>query len=330
MKVVIPLAGKGTRLRPHTHTVPKPLLEVAGKAVMDYVVEDVLERLEVEKLVFITGHLKEQVEAHVKAHYMVPSVFVEQKIQDGTAGAIKLSKPHVDGPVLIIFVDTLFDADLSVIEKTPDADGFIWAMEVDDYQRFGVIVTDSAGNMKKIIEKPKEPISRLANIGLYFLRDHRLLFEGIDQVLASKPHLGEYFLTDALQFMVDRGARIKVLEVEGWYDCGKPETVLATNLHLLETGRALRPESIGADTTIVDPVRIEPDVELSGSQIGPNVTVGRGSRIRGSVVADCIVGEDVLIEDCELRESLIGSSVQIRGVRGSVLLGDNNAVRLHK
>ena len=330
MKVVIPLAGKGTRLRPHTHTVPKPLLEVAGKAVMDYVVEDVLERLEVEKLVFITGHLKEQVEAHVRTHYTVPSVFVEQKIQDGTAGAIKLSEPHVDGPVLIIFVDTLFDADLSVIKKTPDADGFIWAMEVDDYQRFGVIVTNSAGNMEKIVEKPKEPISRLANIGLYFLRDHRLLFEGIDHVLASKPNLGEYFLTDALQFMVDRGAQIKVLEVEGWYDCGKPETVLATNLHLLETGRALRPKSVGADTTIVDPVRIESDVELSGSRIGPNVTVGRGSRIRGSVVADCIVGEDVLIEDCELRESLIGSSAQIEGVRGSVLLGDHNAARLHR
>ncbi len=245
MKVVIPLAGKGTRLRPQTHTVPKPLLQVAGKAVLDYVVEDVLEHLEVEQLVFITGHLKEQVEGHVRANYTVPSVFVEQEVQDGTAGAIKLAQPYVDGPVLIIFVDTLFDADLSVIKTQPQADGFIWAKEVEDYQRFGVIVTGADGAMEQIIEKPKQPISKLANIGLYYLADHRLLFDGIDQVLADEPNLGEYFLTDALQYMVDRGSRIRVLEVEGWYDCGKPETLLATNRHLLESGRALRPRGFG-------------------------------------------------------------------------------------
>jgi glucose-1-phosphate thymidylyltransferase len=324
VKVVIPLAGKGTRLRPHTHTVPKPLLEVAGKAVLDYVVEDVVERLEVEQLVFITGHLKEQVEAHVEAHYSVSSVFIEQEVQNGTAGAIKLAQPHVDGPVLIIFVDTVFDADLSVIDAHPDVDGFIWAKEVEDYQRFGVIVTDEEGMMTRIVEKPKEPISRLANIGLYFLRDHRLLFEGIDHTLAADPYLGEYFLTDALQYMVDNGSRIRVLEVEGWYDCGKPETLLATNLHLLETGRALRPSDTG-DSTVSGPVRIESGVELSGSVIGPNVSLGRGSRIHGSRLSNCIVGEGAVIEDCELSESLIGSNVQIRGLRGTVLLGDHSA-----
>ncbi len=159
MKVVIPLAGKGTRLRPHTHTVPKPLLEVAGKAVLDYVVEDLIQRLDVEELIFITGHLKEQVEAHVEAHYSVRSHFVEQAVQDGTAGAIKLAQPYVDGPLLIVFVDTLFDADLSVIARDPAADGFIWAKEVEDYQRFGVIVADDEGVMQRIVEKPSEPIS---------------------------------------------------------------------------------------------------------------------------------------------------------------------------
>ncbi|UCF18310.1 MAG: NTP transferase domain-containing protein [Gemmatimonadota bacterium] len=325
MKVVIPLAGKGTRLRPHTHTVPKPLLEVAGKAVMDYVVDDVLERLDVEQLIFITGHLKEQVEAHVKRRYAVSSVFVEQKVQDGTAGAIKLAEPHVDGPVLIIFVDTLFDADLSVINERPRADGFIWAKEVEDYQRFGVIVKDGEGCMQKIVEKPRTPISRLANIGLYFLRDQRLLFEGIDDVLAHEPKMGEYFLTDALQYMIDRGARIQVCEVEGWYDCGKPETLLATNRHLLETGRALRPES-AADSVIVDPVRIEPGAEVSGSRIGPNVTIGHGARIRGSVLVDSIVGADTVIDDCKLRDSLVGSNASLRGLRGTVWLGDHSEV----
>ncbi|MGD8699408.1 MAG: sugar phosphate nucleotidyltransferase [Gemmatimonadales bacterium] len=322
--MVIPLAGKGTRLRPHTHTVPKPLLEVAGKAVLDYVVEDVVERLDVEQLVFITGHLKEQVEAHVEAHYAVPSVFVEQPTQNGTAGAIKLSEPYVDGPVLIIFVDTLFDADLSVIEAHPDADGFIWAKEVEDYQRFGVIVTDADGMMQRIVEKPTEPISRLANIGLYYLRDHRLLFEGIDRTLAADPYLGEFFLTDALQYMVDKGSKIRVLEVEGWYDCGKPETLLATNLHLLGAGRAQRPSDPG-DNTIIDPVRIEAGVELSGSVIGPNVTIGRGSRIRASTLRDCIVGSEAVIEECVLEDSLIGSSSELRGFRGTALVGDHSA-----
>jgi glucose-1-phosphate thymidylyltransferase len=324
VKVVIPLAGKGTRLRPHTHTVPKPLLDVAGKAVLDYVVEDVLRQLDVEMLVFITGHLKEQVEAHVEKNYTVPAVFVEQEVQDGTAGAIKLAEPYVDGPVLIIFVDTLFDADLSVINAHPEADGFIWAKEVDDYQRFGVILTDEAGMMQRIIEKPKEPISRLANIGVYYLRDHRLLFEGIDHTLASDMYMGEYFLTDALQYMIDKKSRIKVLEVKGWYDCGKPETLLATNRHLLETGRALRPDDAG-DNTIVEPVRIESGVELAQSTIGPNVSIGKGSRITGATLSDCVVGEDAVIEDCELSESLVGAHVRIRGVRGTVLLGDHSA-----
>lgn len=325
MKVVIPLAGKGTRLRPHTHTVPKPLLKVAGKAVLDYVVEDILARLEVDELVFITGHLKEQVEAHVRESYDVPAAFVEQKIQDGTAGAIKLAEPRIDGPLLIIFVDTLFDADLSVIGERPDADGFIWAKEVEDYQRFGVIVKSEEGLMERIVEKPKEPISRLANIGLYYVRDHRLLFDGIDAVLSRDPYLGEYFLTDALQYMIDHGARIEVLEVEGWYDCGKPETVLETNRHLLEAGRARRPRDPG-ENQLDALVRVEDDVELTQALLGPNVTVGKGSHIARSALRDCIVGEGCVVEDCDLQGSLIGDEVQVRGLSGVALLGDHTRI----
>jgi glucose-1-phosphate thymidylyltransferase len=326
VKVIIPLAGKGTRLRPQTHTVPKPLLEVAGKAVLDYVVEDLIDRLDVEQLIFITGHLKEQVEAHVKANYTVPSVFIEQVVQDGTAGAVKLAQPHVDGPVLIVFVDTLFDADLSVIKADPTADGFIWAKEVEDYQRFGVIVADENGVMQRIVEKPKEPISRLANIGLYYVRNHALLFEGIDDTLAADPQQGEYFLTDALQYMIDQGSRIQVLEVEGWYDCGKPETLLATSQHVLESGRARQPDD-SSGSRIVDPVRIESGVEVTDSEIGPNVSVGKGSRIIRSTLRDCIVGEDVVIEDCVLSDSLVGRSVELHGVHGAVMLGDHSVVQ---
>ena len=185
MQVIIPLAGKGTRLRPHTHLVPKPMLKVAGRPVMDWVM-DRLDGLDVTELIFITGHLKEQVEAYARARYRIPSRFIEQKVQDGTAGAVNLARPHVREPVLIIFVDTVFEADLTLINRT-DADGIIWAKEVEDYQRFGVVVTDDHGYMTKIVEKPKEPISRLANIGLYYIRAVDSLWQGIDHVLA-RPH----------------------------------------------------------------------------------------------------------------------------------------------
>ncbi|HEX5633940.1 MAG TPA: nucleotidyltransferase family protein, partial [Gemmatimonadales bacterium] len=155
MQVIIPLAGKGTRLRPHTHLVPKPMLKVAGRPVMDWVM-DRLEGLDVRELVFITGHLKEQVEQYARARYRYPARFIEQRVQDGTAGAVNLARPHIDGPVLIIFVDTVFEADLTLVNRT-DADGIIWAKEVEDYQRFGVVVTDAQGYMTKIIEKPKTP-----------------------------------------------------------------------------------------------------------------------------------------------------------------------------
>ena len=143
MQVIIPLAGKGTRLRPHTHLVPKPMIKVAGRPVMDWVM-DKLEGLDVTELIIITGHLKEQVESYIRSNYKIPARFVEQKVQDGTAGAINLARPFVTGPVLIIFVDTVFDADLTVINDSQDS-GIIWAKEVEDYQRFGVVVTDSQG-----------------------------------------------------------------------------------------------------------------------------------------------------------------------------------------
>ncbi|MFN7532983.1 sugar phosphate nucleotidyltransferase, partial [Gemmatimonas sp.] len=191
MKVIIPLAGKGTRLRPHTHVVPKPMLKVAGRPVMSYVMDDVMQLGNVEQVVYITGHLKEKVEAFAAAAYDVPSVFIEQDVQDGTAGAVARARALIDAPVLIIFVDTIFDADLSLLKDCTD-DGIIWTKEVEDYQRFGVVVTDANGHMTRIVEKPKEPISKRANIGLYYIRNWQLLLEGIAHVLTTPPNKGEW------------------------------------------------------------------------------------------------------------------------------------------
>lgn len=327
MKVVIPLAGKGTRLRPHTYVTPKPLLPVGGEPVMSYILND-LEALGVEEIIFITGYLKENIEEYVRREYpQFRSHFVEQEVQNGTAGAVALAEPFIDEDLLIIFVDTLFDADLSLVKRLPEGEaGVIWTKEVEDYQRFGVVVTDQDGYMKRIVEKPQDPISKLANIGLYYMRDWNLLFEGIHHVMEGTKQPGEeYYLTDAFQYMIDHGAHIRTVEVEGWYDCGQLETLLDTNRHLLETGRAQRPLG-GRSVKIHDPVRVAEGVELQDVELGPNVTIEAGSKIHGAKLSNAIVGPNTTIEDSELHDSLIGARVRVRGVKGSVSLLDDSTV----
>jgi glucose-1-phosphate thymidylyltransferase len=325
MKVVIPLAGKGTRLRPHTHTVPKPMLKVAGKPVMDYVMDDVAKLKGVEQVVYITGHLKEKVEAHAKATYSIPGVYVEQKVQDGTAGAVELARAYVDQPVLIIFVDTIFDADLSIIE-TSDDDGIIWTKEVEDYQRFGVVVTDANGHMTKIVEKPSTPISKRANIGLYYIKNWKLLYEGIAHTLAQPANKGEWYLTDAFQYMIDHGAKIRVIDVGGWYDAGKLDTLLETNRTMLEKGRAAVMGTV-KDSKIIEPVRIEAGAVVEGSTVGPNVVIGAGTSVKGSTLRDAVVGEKCTIDGCTLHDSMLGDRVTVEGVSGAVTLGDDAEVK---
>jgi glucose-1-phosphate thymidylyltransferase len=319
VQVIIPLAGKGTRLRPHTHLVPKPLLKVAGRPVMDWVM-DTLRGLDITELIFITGHLKEQVEEYTTGRYDIPSRYIEQQVQDGTAGAINLARPHVKGPVLIIFVDTVFEADLSLINRT-DADGIIWAKEVEDYQRFGVVVTDPNGLMTRIVEKPSEPISKLANIGLYYIKDVAALWQGIDHVLTAPKNKGEYFLTDAFQWMIEHRRRILTAEVAGWYDCGKLDTLLETNEILLRKGAARSREFPGV--TLHQPVLIEDDVTIERSVIGPNVTIERGSVIRDSELAHAMVGQQCELTGVRLRQSVLGNHVVLRDIKGSVSLGDH-------
>jgi glucose-1-phosphate thymidylyltransferase len=326
MKVIIPLAGKGTRLRPHTHTVPKPMLRVAGKPVMDYVMEDVAKLGNVEQVVYITGHLKEKVEAHARSAYSFPGVFVEQMVQDGTAGAVDLARPYVDQPVLIIFVDTIFDADLSVITSSDD-DGIIWTKEVEDYQRFGVVVTDANGHMTKIIEKPSTPISKRANIGLYYIRNWKLLYEGIAHTLAQPANKGEFYLTDAFQYMIEHGAKIKVIDVAGWYDAGKMDTLLETNRVMLEKGRAHLPAAGLTNVEVIEPVRIEEGATVTDATVGPNVVIGAGSVVTNCTMRDTIIGEKSTVSGSILRDSMIGDSAVVEGVTGSVTIGDHAEVR---
>jgi glucose-1-phosphate thymidylyltransferase len=239
---------------------------------------------------------------------------------------VALAKEHVDEPVLIIFVDTIFDADLSIIGRT-DADGIIWTKEVEDYQRFGVVVTDANGFMTKIIEKPSTPISKRANIGLYYIRNWKLLYEGIAEVMRRPANKGEYYLTDAFQYMIDHGAKLKVVDVAGWYDAGKLETLLDTNRVMLEKGRARRPKAAPAGSTIIDPVYLEDGVELRNATVGPNVSVSAGTVLERSTVHDAIIGAGATISGCALHDSMVGDAAIVQGVRGAVSVGDHAEVR---
>jgi len=312
VKVIVPLAGKGTRLLPLTKRVPKPLVRVAGRPVMDYVM-DAVNGLDVDELIVITGHLKEVVERYIVERYDVTATFVEQKTLDGTAGAINLARPYVDSPVLIIFVDTVFEADLSLVNRV-DADGIIWVKEVEDYQRFGVIVTDAGGYMTRIVEKPSTPVSRLANIGLQYVRDWKSLFDGIAHTLKQPPGKGgEYYLTDAFQYMVDRGRRLLTTPVAGWYDCGKVDTLLETNQHLLEHGRARIPSGPCPRCTIVPPVYIEDGVTIHDATVGPNVSIEAGSFVAESTIANSILGRNVRVVRGIVKDSLVGDDQKIEG-----------------
>lgn len=329
MKAVIPLAGKGSRLRPHTHHTPKPLLKVAGKPVLAYILDD-LREIGVEEIVFIVGHLRDTMEAWIETEYPgIRGHYVLQEVQDGTAGAVGLAEPFIDDELLIVFADAVLEVDYGLVRTLdPEYSGVIWAKEVEDYQRFGVIVTAEDGTMARIVEKPREPVSKLANIGLYYIRDHRLLYEGIRETLdAPAGPSGEFYLTDAFQYMVDRGSRILTAPVHGWWDAGKPETLLETNAHLVATTRGgVDPGATVDGVEIVEPVRIEDGVVVRGGTIGPDVTLERGARVIDCRLRNSVVGPGAELERAELHDSIVGGHAVVRDVRASLSVTDHSVV----
>jgi len=324
MKVVIPLAGFGTRLRPHTYTKPKPLISVAGKPVLGHIL-DKLAGLDVEEIIFIVGYLGDQIRDYVSAHYEFPSRYVEQEELKGQAHAIHLVKDYVHGPVLILFVDTIFESDLSTLAQEP-SDGVMFAKEVEDPRRFGVVTTQN-GYITQFVEKPTTPISNLAVIGLYYVKDSKMLFECIAELIRKDIQTkGEYYLADALQLMVNRGARFVVRPVDVWEDCGKPETVLHTNRYLLEHGGAQEIET--ENSVLIAPVYIETSAVIKDSVVGPYVSIAGNATIIRSIIRDSIINEGAHVEDANLSQSLIGEDAYVRGYPQRLNVGDSAQVDL--
>ncbi len=322
MKVIIPLAGFGTRLRPHTYTKPKPLVNVAGKPVLGHIL-DKLCCLDVEEIVFITGYLGDQIEHYVETNYHYPARFIEQKELLGQAHALYLARDVLSGPLVIIFVDTIFDADLSVLAEE-QADGVIYVKEVEDPRRFGVVVVRD-GRITQLIEKPDSMENNLAVIGLYYVKDAQFLMRSVGELIERDIKTkGEYFLADALQIMIDRGARFRAERVDVWEDCGKPETVLQTNRYLLKQSGG----HVGKldNSVVIPPVYIADSAQVSESVIGPYVTIAEGSVVRRSIIQDSIINKGAFIEDAVLAQSLIGDNAVVRGTFDRLNVGDSSQI----
>jgi len=324
MKVIIPLAGFGTRLRPHTYTRPKPLISVAGKPVLGHILDKLI-GMDVEEVIFIVGYLGDQIRDYVGANYHFPARYIEQKELKGQADAIYLAREHIAGPVLIIFVDTIFDTDLSALAHET-SDGILYVKEVSDPRRFGVVITQN-GYITKLVEKPQTPVSNLAVIGLYYVKDSQMLLECIAELIRRDIKTqGEYFLADAFQLMIDRGAKLVARTVDVWEDCGKPETVLHTNRYLLEHGGAQ--EIATENSALIPPVHIARTAMIKDSVVGPYVSVAAGAKIIRSIVRDSIINEASHIEDANLAQSLIGKDAHVRGSAQMLNVGDSSQVDL--
>lgn len=302
-------------------------MRVAGKPVLSYLLDDLAD-FHVNEIVFIVGHLGDSIRAFMAAEYpQIKAHFVVQEVQDGTAGAVALAEPYIDGELVILFADTIFEADLTIARAlSPEKAGVIWTHEVEDYHKYGVVVTDADGNMRRIVEKPSEPLSRLANIGLYYIREHELLFEGVAHTLVAPPGpTGEYYLTDAFQYMVDAGAQLVTASVHGWYDTGSISTILEANRHMLSRGRAGSVRgAIVQDSEVEALARIEDAAQVRGSVIGDNVTIEAGAQVEGSELVDTIVGAGARVLGSQLCGSLVGCRAVVEGFTGSVSVADDS------
>jgi glucose-1-phosphate thymidylyltransferase len=320
MHAIIPVAGIGTRLRPHTFTHPKVLLNVAGKPILGHILDKIIAE-GVTSATVVVGHMSDKIKEFVRATYPTfPVEFAEQEMPLGLGHAIYTARESLGTePVLIILGDTIFDVDLRPILQRPVT--ALGVKAVDDPRRFGVAETTD-GIITRIVEKPEHPATNLAVVGLYHIAHTPLLHECLDAVVKRDIRTkGEYQLTDVLQMMIDRGERMETFHVEGWYDCGKPETLLSTNRALLQKHSTYRP-MVGV--VITEPVYIAPTASLCNCVVGPNTTVGDGAELSEAVVRNTIIGSQARVSRVLLENSIIGNAANVQGSYKRFNVGDSS------
>lgn len=326
MKAIIPAAGIGTRLRPHTYTQPKALLYVAGKPILVHIIDELV-AVGVDEIVIVVGYLGARVEAQMRERYRSLRLqFVQQDEPLGNGHAVYVAREHLDGePALVIFGDTIVKGDLTGLVRSRQS--MAGVKEVEDPRRLGVVELDGNGYVRRIIEKPTEPPSNLAVIGAYLIHDTAAFRRALDRMVTEDRRMkGEYWLADALQSMIDGGERMKTFRVDHWYDCGTVEALLQANRDLL----ALAPPAIPAGMTpmVVPPSYVSPSAIVEGSMVGPYAAIGDGARVTGSHVKDSIVNAQAVVEGARLEQSIIGERAVVRGVTGRVNVGDSSVIEV--
>jgi len=321
VKAIIPAAGIGTRLRPHTHTAPKALLHVAGKPILGHILDE-LRAFGIRDVVIVVGFLGDQIIDYVRKNYSIKAEFVSQEELRGLGWAIYLTRNHFTSePILIILGDTIFETDLDqVIGGEYDCIG---TKRVDDPRRFGIAETDGKF-VTALVEKPEKPSSNLALVGIYYIKSVDLFSQALEEMVKNEVTTrGEYQLTDALQIMLKHNCKMTTFNVDGWFDCGKPEALLATNRYLLSQIKSLdRREG----NVLIPPVFISPTAVLENSVVGPYVSVGDDSRIISSIVKDSIISEGAEVVDSMLESSLVGNHSSLTGHYQRVNLGDSSEI----
>ncbi len=330
MKLIIPMAGRGTRVRPHSHTTPKPLLPVAGTMIVERIVETFARTLDrpITEIVYILGpdfgsEIKNTLR-EMSSRHDAEAIFRVQESAKGTAHAVSCASEDLNGEVIIVFADTLFDSKEKV--SVEGADSVIWLKEVEDPSRFGVAVYQG-DEITDFVEKPSEPISNLAIIGVYYFRKGEELMKEIQYLLDNnvQGHGGEYQLTDALDRMLKDGKLFKEATVDEWLDCGTLPAWLDTTTEILKKENHSHPEF--QNTILHKPVFIAEGVKLSDSEIGPNVSIEKGAVITNSQIKNSIIREDTAITNSTLENSTIGKSAEVDGAKGEMHLGDHSVIK---
>jgi glucose-1-phosphate thymidylyltransferase len=329
MKVIIPVAGAGTKLRPHTYTQPKALIPLAGKTVLSIIV-DQLKNAGLTEFVFILGYLGDKIQDYVKATYpALTTHFVYQNDRQGIGHALKLTREIVqDDELFIVLGDTIAEYNIEEVLQSPFS--MLGLKKVDDPRDFGVAELDCDAGITHVIEKPHIPKSNMALVGIYKIRESAMLFDCLDANMAQglKTH-GEFSITDAIDCMIKKGAQFKAFKVTNWYDCGKRETLLESNATLLKKfGGSIMSTQAYENTVIIQPVRIGSGCDIRNSIIGPNVTIGDKATIDSSIIKNSIIGSYSNLFDIVLDFSLIGSDTGIRGETRTLNIGDNTDIDL--
>lgn len=329
MKIIVPMAGRGSRLRPHTLTVPKPLIPIAGKPIVQRLVEDIVKVCgqKVDEIAYVIGDFGKDVEDHLVSVAQELGAKGSIYYQDqplGTAHAILCAKESMSGPCVVAFADTLFRADFTL---DAEAEGVIWVKQVEDPSAFGVVKMDNDGVITDFVEKPADFVSDLAIIGIYFFRDGEMLRNELQYLIDNKiTDRGEYQITDALENMKSKGLKFLPGTVNEWMDCGNKDVTVDTNnrmLGFLQDEEELISDDVTLDNSkIVQPCFIGRNVVIRNSTVGPYVSIGNGSRIENSTIKTTIIQEDSSVSDMNLENSMIGNKAVLNGKFSSISLGD--------